>query len=165
MASSTDTPNIYTLFSKCISHFDAIIHEAKRPSNKLKQSFPLEADVSSSRQEFYHWGKSYGANLDPTSTISLDYKFRNKEYTRNTVQSHLGHLLDDLEGRKFWLVLLWVCKAMTLNSLQSRSFLEGKPNRGTQRWYSVRSRAWWVSWNGSWAIFQRSYGLTWRDGN
>ncbi|WZH43401.1 hypothetical protein QYS62_004405 [Fusarium acuminatum] len=103
MTSSTDTPNIYTLFSKCISHFDAIIHEAKRPSNKLKQSFPLEADVSSSRQEFYHWGKSYGANLDPTSTISLDYKFRNKEYTRNTVQSHLGHLLDDLEGlQKFF---------------------------------------------------------------
>ncbi|KAH6968866.1 hypothetical protein HG530_006163 [Fusarium avenaceum] len=98
MASSTDTPNIYTLFSKCTSTFDALINEAKHQSNKLKQSFPSEAAISSSRQDFCQWGKSYGANLGPASTISLDYKFRNKEYTRTTVQSHLGHLLDDLEG-------------------------------------------------------------------
>jgi hypothetical protein len=101
MAPDADTPCIYTLFSKCISHLDVLIHEVKHQSDTLKQSFPPEAAISGSRQAFYQWGKSFGANLDPASTISLDYKFRNHEYTRTMVQSHLGHLLEDLEGRKF----------------------------------------------------------------
>jgi hypothetical protein len=117
MAPDTDTPNIYTLFSKCISHFDALIHEAKHQSDTLRQSFPPEAAISSSRQEFYQWGKSYGANLDPASTISLDYKFLNQEYTRTTVQSHLGHLLEDLEGRKFRLVLICLGRMLILTFL------------------------------------------------
>ncbi|KAM0210478.1 hypothetical protein ACHAPQ_002658 [Fusarium lateritium] len=107
MAPDSNTSSIYTLFSKCISHFDTLIHEIKHQSDKIKQSFPPEAAISSCRQDFYKWGKSYGANLDPACTISLDYKLRNQEYTRPTVQSHLGHLLEDLEG------LLKLCRGET----------------------------------------------------
>ncbi|KAM0561448.1 hypothetical protein ACHAPJ_003329 [Fusarium lateritium] len=77
--------------------FDTLVHETRNLRNDLKGSLPLKADISTCRQEFQQWAMSFGANLSPSSMISLDYKFRNQDYTRSEVLSRLGHLLDDLE--------------------------------------------------------------------
>ncbi|KAJ4260527.1 hypothetical protein NW762_007268 [Fusarium torreyae] len=97
MCRDTNSSNIYTISSKCTTSFGTIVRETSNLRNDLKRSFPLEADISACRQEFQQWAMSFGANLSPSSMISLDYKFRNQDYTRSEVLTKLGHLLDDLE--------------------------------------------------------------------
>lgn len=98
MTLDTNPPDIYTLFSECIAHFDAVDSGIRHQPAKVKQSLPSREDISKARQDFYRWGISYGANRHPTYTISLDCKFRNQAYTRSTILSQLRHLLEDLES-------------------------------------------------------------------
>lgn len=100
MTRGTHSPDIYTLFSQCITHIDTILrHENYQPAS-FKRDFPLEDDIRDIRQDFKQWGIRYGADRMVSSTLSLDYKFRKQDYTRSTIQSQLGHLSEDLEGRK-----------------------------------------------------------------
>ncbi|KAH7164198.1 hypothetical protein DER46DRAFT_684201 [Fusarium sp. MPI-SDFR-AT-0072] len=98
MTLDTNTPDIYTLFSECIAHFDAVESGIRHQPAKVKQSLPSREDISKTRQDFYRWGVRYGATRHPTYTISLDYKFRDQDYTRSTILSQLGHLVEDLES-------------------------------------------------------------------
>ncbi|CAF3456310.1 hypothetical protein SNK04_003197 [Fusarium graminearum] len=97
MTRDTDSPDIVTLLSKCIVYLDALIRETKDPAYNLKD-FPSEQEVRDVRQELNQWAITYGANRSISSTLSLDYKFRKHDYTRSTLQSQLGHLVEDLEG-------------------------------------------------------------------
>ncbi|KAF4954302.1 hypothetical protein FSARC_12166 [Fusarium sarcochroum] len=98
MTRDTNSTGICTLFFKCIMSFDTLVREMRNRRNNLKDNFPLEADIWACRQEFQQWAIRYGANLDPSSMISPDYKFRNHDYTRSTIVTQLGHLFDDLKG-------------------------------------------------------------------
>ncbi|KAM0343005.1 hypothetical protein ACHAPU_009035 [Fusarium lateritium] len=98
MIHDTNSSDICTLFFKCVAYFDTINREIKHQFDNVKQSLHSEVDIWNCYQAFYQWGVGYGANLDPSSTISLDYKFRAQDYTQSMVQSQLGHLLEDLEG-------------------------------------------------------------------
>ena len=100
MTRDTYSPDIYTLFSQCITHIDTILRDINYQSASFKRDFPLEDDVRDIRQDFNQWGIRYGADRSVSSTLSLDYKFRKQDYTRSTIQSQLGHLAEDLEGRK-----------------------------------------------------------------
>jgi hypothetical protein len=99
MTRDTDSPDIFTLFSKCIVYFDTLIRESKHPSYNLKD-FPSEEDIRDIRQDLNQWGIRFGANRSVSSTLSLDYKFRKQDYSRSTIRSQLGHLVEDLEGRE-----------------------------------------------------------------
>ncbi|KAH7193263.1 uncharacterized protein B0J16DRAFT_316926 [Fusarium flagelliforme] len=98
MTRDTYSPDIYTLFSQCITHIDTILRDINYQSASFKRDFPLEDDVRDIRQDFNQWGIRYGADRSVSSTLSLDYKFRKQDYTRSTIQSQLGHLAEDLEG-------------------------------------------------------------------
>lgn len=100
MTRDTLSPDIYTLFSQCITHIDTILRDISYQSASFKANFPLEDDIRDIRQDFNQWGIRYGANRSIHSTLSLDYKFRKQDYTRSTIQSQLGHMAEDLEGRK-----------------------------------------------------------------
>lgn len=100
MTRDTSPPDIYALFSRCITYLDTIIRETTHQSSDFKKDFPPEVDIQDIRQDFNNWGIRYGANRSISSTLSLDYKFRKQDYTRSTIESQLGHLVEDLEGRK-----------------------------------------------------------------
>lgn len=100
MTRDTHSPDIYTLFSQCITHIDTILRDISYQSASFKANFPLEDDIRDIRQDFNQWGIRYGADRNMHSTLSLDYKFRKQDYTRSTIQSQLGHMAEDLEGRK-----------------------------------------------------------------
>ncbi|CEI66681.1 hypothetical protein FVEN_g10124 [Fusarium venenatum] len=97
MARDTDSPDIFTSFSKCIVYLDILVRETKHPAYNLKDS-PPEQDIRDIRQDLNQWGVAYGANRSISSTLSLDYKFQKYDYTRSTILSQLGHLVEDLEG-------------------------------------------------------------------
>lgn len=100
MTRDTHSPDIYTLFSQCITHIDTILRDISYQPASFKRDFPLEDDIRDIRQGFNQWGIRYGADRSVSSTLSLDYKFLKQDYTRSTIQSQLGHLAEDLEGRK-----------------------------------------------------------------
>ncbi|KAG7413958.1 hypothetical protein Forpe1208_v007435 [Fusarium oxysporum f. sp. rapae] len=58
MTLDTNTPDIYTLFSECIAHFDAVESGIRHQPAKVKQSLPSREDISKTRQDFYRWGVS-----------------------------------------------------------------------------------------------------------
>ena len=100
MTRDTHSPDIYTLFSQCITHIDTILLYISYQPASFKANFPLKDDIRDIRQDLNQWGIRYGADRSVFSTLSLDYKFRKQDYTRSTIQSQLGNLAEDLEGRK-----------------------------------------------------------------
>ncbi|KAF4979808.1 hypothetical protein FDECE_17999 [Fusarium decemcellulare] len=88
--------HIHVLADKCSTAFDSILSQIRLRSSK--DAAVQEAEIRDKQQQFRNWTYSYGASRTCSSTLSLDYKFRHRDYPRATIQSELGHLLEDLEG-------------------------------------------------------------------
>ncbi|KAI8717726.1 hypothetical protein NCS52_00849400 [Fusarium sp. LHS14.1] len=88
--------HIHVLVCKCFAAFDRFLN-MMRQQGPIER-FPEESQIRVKRYEFCRWSERFGANLVCSSTISLDYKFRNHDYPRETILSQLGHLLSDIEG-------------------------------------------------------------------
>ncbi|KAJ3532866.1 hypothetical protein NM208_g8245 [Fusarium decemcellulare] len=88
--------HIHVLADKCNTAFDSILGQIRLRSSK--DAAFQEAEIRDKQQQFRSWAYSYGTSRTCSSTLSLDYKFRHRDYPRATIQSELGHLLEDLEG-------------------------------------------------------------------
>lgn len=93
--------HIHVLVYKCFAAFDRLLGTMRQQGCAVVERFPEESQIRARRYEFSRWSERFGANLVCSSTISLDYKFRNHDYPRSTIVSQLGHLLADIEGRTY----------------------------------------------------------------